>query len=305
MMKKTMMTLLALAAALCLCGPAIAETDLNAGYVPGRIGDRDRNNHLVVVEHERDGVEYEAGYADGSLQQLEVELEQDDGTEYEVQFDAAGEIVRAEYETDAGEITYDGSAWHDKDGNEVTGPDLGFMQPYYDGYKVHREAEPHRTHCVVGLPLRDLKPELTKKWYHVLPVDLTKEGTFRYRMVAGNLHYMGYCQVVVRDGKVTVDYEVPHGYVYPEKNVMAWFTDLDEITTEYLENPVSKHPYGKPVDIATELKGQKVGLLFICNTLSYQVPYNQRNAFPKRFAPNSDDNRARRKELKTLLDGMQ
>jgi hypothetical protein len=287
------------------CGPAAAETDMNADYVPGRIGDRDRNKNLTILGQKDGDVEYEAGYADGSLKQLEVELEKDSGEEYEVLYDASGKIVSAEYETDEGEISYDGSAWHDADGNEVTGPDLGFVKQYYDGYKIDRKAEPHRTHCVVGLPLRDLKPELTKKWYHVLPVDLTKEGTFRYRMVAGNLHYMGYCEVVIKDGKVTVDYMVPRGYVYPEKNVLAWFTNLDEITTEYLENPESRHRYGDPVDIATELKGQKVGLLFICNTLSYQVPYNQRNAFPVRFAPNSDDNRARRKELKALLDQIQ
>lgn len=304
-MKKQWTRMIALLAAmLLLCGAAVAETDMNAGYEPLRIGDRDRNNNLVKLEQEKDGVEYEAGYADGKLKQLGVELEQDDGQEYEVLYDESGKIVRAEYETDTEELTYDGSVWRDADGKEVTGPDLDFMQEYYDGYKIDREAQPHRTHCVVGLPLRDLKPGLTKKWYHVLPVDLTKEGTYRYRMVAGNLHYMGYCEVVIKDGKVTVDYMVPRGYVYPEKHVLAWFTDLDDITTEYLDNPVSRHRYGEPVDIAGELKGQKIGLLFICNTLSYLVPYNQRNAFPVRFATNSDDNRARRKEWMGLLEQM-
>ena len=302
MKKRAILIALAMAAVLLLSGAAAAEADLNAEYVPQRIGDNDRNNNAVKLKQKNGDIEYEAIYAAGSLTQLEVELEQDDGQEYEVKYDDSGNITKAEYESDAGQITYDGQAWHDEDGKEVEGPDLAFMKEYYDGYRIQRESYPHNTHCVVGLPLRDLKPGLTKKWYHVLPVDLTKDGTYRYRMVAGNWYYMGYCEVVIKDGKVTVDYLIPRGTIYPEKQVLAWFTSLDEITTEYLDNPQSRHRYGEPVDIATELKGQKVGLLFLCNTISYQVPYNKRNAFPVRFAPNSDDNRARRKDMMSLLD---
>ena len=53
------------------------------------------------------------------------------------------------------------------------------------------EYYPNNTMSMIGLPLRELKPGLTTRWYHVLPVDLTEEGSFRYQMAVSNLYCMG------------------------------------------------------------------------------------------------------------------
>lgn len=298
----------ALALALICCGAAAEEAggaDLNADYVPQRYKNTNNYTGLTKMKYEKDGVKYKGYYKDGKLQELEVEIEYDeDDIEYEVRYDPQGAVIRAEYETEDGQITYDGTAWHDEDGNEVEGPDIGFMKEYYNKYRMEPEYYPNNTMSLIGLPLRELKPGLTTRWYHVLPVDLTEEGSFRYQMAVSNLYCMGCCDLVVQDGKVTVDYLLPKGHIQPEAQYLAWFTDLDDITTEYLENPKSLYRFGEPVDIQQDLKGQKIALLFICNRVIYRLPYSG-NRFPAKFAPASDKVRAWQKELKALLDQME
>ena len=266
-------------------------------YVPKRIGASSSGNCSGKVETSGNGVEYEAWYDDGSLEQLEIDLEKDDGTEYEVLYDAGGKILRAEYEADGGEMVFDGSVWKDASGKTAEGPDLSFMQEYFSAYPSGGEVYPHNTMCVLGLPLREVNPDLTDRWYHVLPVDLSKEGVFRYRMAVSNLYILGYCEITVRDGKVTVDYAIPNASVYPERQCMAWFTSLGEITSAFLESPSSDDRFGKPVDIREDLKGQEIALLFICNQVSYRVP----PGYDARVAPSSDAMRAYQKPLRELL----
>lgn len=305
MKKRIRIFLLAAAGAVLLAGSAGAEGAAAADeYVPKRIPLSDTNLNPVKMEQENGNVEYEAIFAGGTLAELEVELETGD-VEYEVKYDAAGNITSAEYETAAGEITYDGTAWHNSAGEPVEGPDLSFMKEYYDGYKLKHANYPHNTMGVLGLSLRDLFPQLTKKWYHVLPVDLTKEGVFRFPTIVSNMFYMGYCEVTIQDGKVTVDYAIPYGTFYPEEQCFAWFTDIGDITSEFLNNPQSDFRYGEPVDIRETLKGQDTALLFMCNRVSYQIPLQGGSyVFPARFVPTNTRVRAMREEMLQMLEAM-
>ena len=158
---------------------------------------------------------------------------------------------------------------------------------------------------LVGLPLRELYPSLTSRWYHIVPVDLTHEGTFYYKTVASNMFYTGYAAVTIRDGKVTVDYVIPYGTFYVEKQCLAWFTSIGDITTAFLENPESSFRYGKPVDIREELKGQDTALLFMCNRVSYQVPLDYSGTFMSRFYTTGDEMKAYRRQLQNILDRME
>ena len=307
-MKKTarLKTVLLLACMMVLftLGAALAE-DGGDSYVPERIRLTEINRSRVKVEQEGGEVEYEAVYEGRVLSELEVELELVDGTEYEVLYDANGNILRAEYETGAGEIIYDGAIWWDSAGNAVSGPDLTFMYSYFEDYQVERTSYPHNMMCVAGLPLRELEPSLTKRWYHILPVDLTQEGVFRYRMLVSNMYYMGYCQLTIQDGKVTTDYTIPNGIFYPERQCLAWFTDLGEITAAFLENPQSDFRFGEPVDIQEKLKGQEIALLFICNQVSYQLPLDQFYTVPARMYTTSEAVVTFRQGLKDLLARME
>lgn len=250
-------------------------------------------------------LEYEAVLDGSFMEQLEVEYEKDDA-EYEVLYDILGNVVRAEYENGDSEIYYNGSTWTDGNGNPTTGPDLSFMKKYYNDFQLEpQEIYKNNTLGAVGLSLREMDKNLTDKWYHVVPVDLTKEGTFRYKLVSGNLFYMGYCDVTIADGKVTVDYSIPEGVeLHEDKQCLAWFTALDEITTAFLNNPVSDFRFGQPADIQKDLGGKDVALMFICNRISFMLPLAGSYYYPKRFYYNNPDLKAYRKELTALLDKM-
>ena len=179
------------------------------------------------------------------------------------------------------------------------------MKDYFTDYKLEPMSYPRNTMGLVGLPLRELYPNLTSRWYHIVPIDLTQEGTFYYKTVASNLFYTGYAAVTIRDGKVTVDYVIPYGTFYVEKQCLAWFTSIGDITTAFLENPESSFRYGKPVDIREELKGQDTALLFMCNRVSYQVPLDQSGTFMSRFYTTGDEMQAYRRQLQGILDRME
>ena len=260
-----------------------------SSYKPAREDDFGLSWGEIVVEQEGDDdkkepePDYEATYEDGRLKELEIEIELKDGSEYEVVFDRNKKVLRAEYETDDVEIYYDGSAWHDGDGNEVEGPDLSFMKKYFNEYKLDGYWYANNTVSLVGLPLREMYPQLTDKWYQVVPIDLTQEGVFRYPLAVGNMYYMGSCIVTIKDGNVTTDYTLPRGHVAPESDCLMWFTDISEITTAFLEAPVGAYQFGQPVSISGDLKGQDIALLFICNHVTFRIPLTNGGVMPSKY----------------------
>ncbi len=299
-----------LAMILSVCSPCFAEepgqTAENEGaYVPERYHISEINWGSVKVEQTKDDAEYKATYKGGKLSELEVEVEREDGTEYEVVFDSHGRIIRAEYESGKEELTYDGKVWRNKKGKEVKGPSLSFMKKYFKQYKLNRTIYLHNTMSVVGMPLRDLYPGLTDKWYHVLPVDLTKDGVIYYQTAVSNTFWMGYVKLTIQNGTVTTDFAIPYGDIEPEEQCLAWFTSIDEITTEFLNNPKSDLRFGQPVDIQKDLKGQDIALLFICNHLTYKMPIDFNYTFPARFFPKSAEVKAYEREVMDLFNRMQ
>ena len=276
-------------------------------YVPLREKEEMLPGQLYIFEEEssdKSKPEYEAIYSDGRLLELEVEITLDNGAEVEVVYDKDKKILRAEYDTPDGKIKYDGKTWKDKDGNTVEGPDLSFMEPYFDSYRL-KGTWYTNTVSLVGLPIRDLVPGLTDRWYQVIPVDLTRDGTYRFRTAAGSIYYLGSCRVIVDDGTVTTDYAIPPGYVYPKADCLMWFTSLDQITADFLENPVSPYRFGQPVSIRDDLGGKDIALLFICNHLTYRVPLDNHGSALTRYFPNKQAVKETRELYRSLLDRMQ
>ena len=204
-MKKTVSAICAAILVMLMLVPCLGTAE--EYYTPGRIAVPETGVPFSLETEQGSGeLEYEAVLDGRFMEQLEVEYEKDD-VEYEVLYDILGDVVSAEYENGDDEIYYNGSAWTDGNGNPTTGPDLSFMKKYYNDFQLEpQEIYKNNTLGVVGISLRETNKNLTDKWYHVVPVDLTKEGTFRYKLVSGNLFYMGYCDVTVAEGKVTVDY---------------------------------------------------------------------------------------------------
>ena len=158
--------------------------------------------------------------------------------------------------------------------------------------------------CAVGLSLRD-DLGLSDKWYNIVPVDLTVEGTQKIDMVASSLYMLGTAEVKVADGEVTVTYELPIGSVFLGSECLQWFTSLDEITEDFLNNPVGKYAFGEPVSISDCLHDQDVALLFICNQVTYSQPNAVTGVELTRYYANLDQWKNWREQLFALLETME
>ena len=160
----------------------------------------------------------------------------------------------------------------------------------------------HNTVGLVGLSLRDMG--ITDKWYNVVPVDLTQDGVQVLDLVGSNLFHIGKAAVIVQDGKVSVDYDLFFGEGYVKDECVQWFTSLDDITTDFLNNPTSDVAFGQELSIADDLGGAETAILFICNHVTYRQPYNGDNGYLSRYWPNRQRWIDYRAELTELLEGM-
>ena len=210
---------------------------------------------------------------------------------------------------------YKGGVWTSTDASghkvQLSEAPAGFdEESMYEIWKKFNREElrpnwyPNNTAGVIGISLRDHYPGLTKKWYHVVPVDVSREGLQSFPMVASNLFYMGNVNVLIEGDNITTtyDYGGKSWYqIYPKDECLAWFTGVDEIQSSFLENPVSDFRFGEPVSREKDLHGQKYALLFVCNHLTYHIPFDKAGHWPTRFWPNSSRNEAYFSSAHTML----
>ncbi len=140
---------------------------------------------------------------------------------------------------------------------------------------------PKNTMGLVGYSLRDLG--ITDKWYHVVPVDLTKDGIYKIPMAASNMYLMGYAVVTVQGDDVTVTYEQPRhsfGNFTVNSECVKWFASIDEITDEFCDAPQSDLTFGQTVSKA-ELGD--MAYLFVCNGVTYCLPLTDDGYYPARY----------------------
>ena len=275
-MKKTVLLLLALILLSFLAVPAPAEeteVPMPEGYSPKREDNMYLGVGVTQIEETGpDGEAYKAYYQSGELKTLTVSKEDASGKVLSAVFNPKGKITRAIYGSGDEQLSYKSGRWTDRAGNRTTGPDMDYMSDYYDYYPKFETWYRNNTMGLIGLYLKELKPELTDKWYMIVPVDLREWGTYRYPCAASNLFYLGAVDVTISTKNVKVDYVLPKGLIYPQKTCMRWFTSLDEITPEFLETLESPYRFGEQVSREDQLKGHDIVLLFICNHINYRIP---------------------------------
>jgi hypothetical protein len=310
-MKKTIALILTIALLAACAAPAFASGVADVpddGYEPAREWRLTQGRGSYTLHQNDDYAEYNAVFSGGKMKKLEALIDAGD-IKIQFVFSGKGDLTGGEFtsdmEGDKYRYVYNGKDWIDsKTGKKVTDSDVLTMIAglYYDSYKPEWKWYLN-TVSLLGLPIRELKPGLTKKWYHIVPVDLSKDAYYTYPMVAGSIFYLGECQVRVQDGKVTVDYSLPEGLAYPKSHCLMWFTSMDEITPAFLENPKGAYKYGEPVSIADDLKGQEVALLFICNRASYRIPLTYSGkGFLTRYYSTQDEVRAMQADMMKLLE---
>ena len=160
----------------------------------------------------------------------------------------------------------------------------------------------HNTVSVVGFPIKELDRHLTGKWYCVLPVDLSRDGTERVQLAVANQYYFGYAYVTVEGDEVTVTIAYPNGRMTAEEECIALFAGWSDLTAEYLEDPVGNMVSGAPVSITESLDGAEEALLFIRNTVSFRQPFYSDRVKLRRWWRGTEDWKAYLAEKRELLN---
>ena len=141
------------------------------------------------------------------------------------------------------------------------------------GEAVEKEKDyDHNTVCSFGPQFREVSSRLTDQWYMFTPLDLSKEGTQTYELIAGNMYVIGELTVTVKGGKVTVDYAYSSRKIQGGREYFTFFPDFESVTEEDLENFHQKkhYTYGRAYDIEEKLGGDTDVLLFVCNTATFK-----------------------------------
>ena len=184
-------------------------------------------------------------------------------------------------------------------GHRTISPRLDYSERYADTVWYT-----DNTASLAGLPLRDIYPGLTDKWYNVVPVDLTQKGRQTYTLVGSNMYYLGEVYVDVTGTDVTVSYGTYRGQLTVKSECLQWFVDPADITSEFVENPQGGYEFGQAVSIQNDLQGAEIGLLFICNQVSYCNPYSDGYSLV-RYWPNLTEWKEFRTSLEPLMDRLE
>lgn len=160
---------------------------------------------------------------------------------------------------------------------------------------------PDNTIGVAGLPLRDEYPDLTDKWYNIVPVDLSIQGRQVIPLVASAQFVIGQAVVTVDGDSVTVSYTLANNVTEVVRETVRWFASHEEITKGFCNSPHSDMKFGRPISIEEDLGGQTIGLLFICIKGTYYENYANLSDAPNLYRKYEPEWVAWRDHLHALL----
>lgn len=141
---------------------------------------------------------------------------------------------------------------------------------YVDKQVIPCETYLHMTTCSKGIRFRDMDAGITNKWYMFTPIDISVDGEQVFDLVAGNQSVIGSVHVLVKEGTVTVTYELANASAISVKNefmtILNSIADAGNLDTANMK----QYTYGEPISIADDLGGDTKVLLFMLNNVVYE-----------------------------------
>jgi len=125
------------------------------------------------------------------------------------------------------------------------------------------------TTCSEGIRFRDLENPLTDYWYMFTPIDLSVEGEQTFDLIAGNIHKIGTVTVVVKEGTVTVSYELANRSAIEVFEEFVTILPSLEGMTELDFDALTAYEFDKAISIQDQLGGDTKVLLLIRNLVRY------------------------------------
>lgn len=167
---------------------------------------------------------------------------------------------------------------------------------------------PENTVCTAGIAFRDVKPELTNKWYNFTPIDLSQQGTQVIDMVASNMYVVGRVVVQVDGDSVKVTWERANaacgdGNFLVSSEFFTFFPDLASVTTVE-PSELTGYAFGQTVSIKNDLKDDTNVLLYMRNVATYCNYASTASEHEIPYARYLTDQTSRVREQQALLDMM-
>ena len=154
----------------------------------------------------------------------------------------------------------------------------------------------NQTVCSLGIRFRDIKPELTRKWYMFTPIDLSHNGTQSFDLIVGNAAYIGSVTVDVQGDKFTVNYKLNRS-VQERDIALTFLSDLVSVTDVEIKN-LNIFAFGEEISIVDDLGGDTNVLLYILG----HVDYDHNDERNEKFYDTSKQYKAMVNQWKNLMD---
>ncbi len=156
----------------------------------------------------------------------------------------------------------------------------------------------YMTACASGIRFRDLENPLTDKWYMFTPLDLSVDGETVYDLVAGDIHVIGTVTVTVKEGFVTVTYELFNAHTVTVYEEFMTLVPALSALTELDYEKMTGYAYGEPISIQETLGGDTKVLLLMRNLAMYDEGVRGVEMFQR----NSESYDVYVEQLKLLMD---
>ena len=139
-------------------------------------------------------------------------------------------------------------------------------------YKPKEKDYDQNTICSFGPQFREVSPRMTDLWYMFTPLDLSRDGTQRFDLIAANMFVIGEVTVTVKNGRFQVDYRYYSPQIEIGREYFNIYLDYDSIEESNLDNlhAQKRFGYGRSYSIADKLEGDTDVVLFVCNTATFQ-----------------------------------
>lgn len=138
--------------------------------------------------------------------------------------------------------------------------------------KLPRRTLPNNTICAFGPRLRDMSlyPYDTDDWYMFTPFDASREGRQTYELVATNRFIVGTLTIDIRNGEMTVDYQLIGDTVNITLEFFTVLSQLDDIHVYEPEDLMDlRMTTRRPINLQDTFGDDRNLVLYFCSRASY------------------------------------
>ena len=165
--------------------------------------------------------------------------------------------------------------------------------------KLPRKVMGNNTICAFGPRLRDvnLAPYNTDAWYMFTPFDASKDGRQTYELVATNKYIVGTLTIDIRNGEMTIDYDLVSNTIDITLEFFTVLSQLDDIHEYEPEKLLDlRMSVRRPINLQDTFGDDRNLVLYFCSRCNY--------TYSERFKDLNYNSAAHQRLVKQMLEIM-